>query len=127
MNDRKIFVALLAIVLTVTPGQHAVGDTAALEQVRKKDLKVTLGSIKETKSGFLFASMVPRCGTAGFPIHCCTTSMDLPEYVQTTAASSSSFLRRGTSTCPLALEDVIDLTIEVQNVKRRIQERKNGG
>lgn len=53
MNDRKIFVALLAIVLTVTPGQRAFGDAAALEQVRKKDLKVTLGSIKETKSGFL--------------------------------------------------------------------------
>ena len=45
--------ALCGFVLSVAPGQYAMGDTETLSQVRKSDLKVTLGSIKETKSGFL--------------------------------------------------------------------------
>jgi hypothetical protein len=46
-------IALFMIMLSVAPGQHSMGETPALEQVHKKNLKVTLGSIKETKSGFL--------------------------------------------------------------------------
>lgn len=55
MNRGKqlALVALIALVLSVVLGQHAVGDTSTLKQVNKASLKVTLGSIKETKSGFL--------------------------------------------------------------------------
>lgn len=48
-----ILVSLFAIALGVAAGQPAAGDTETLSQVRKSNLKVTLGSISETKSGFL--------------------------------------------------------------------------
>lgn len=55
MNKRwhPALLTLCGFILSVAPGQYAMGDTETLSQVRKAELKVTLGSIKETKSGFL--------------------------------------------------------------------------
>jgi len=48
-----ILVALLALVPSVAQVQHAAADTTAVTQVKRATLKVTTGSISETKSEFL--------------------------------------------------------------------------